>query len=199
MSKVIGALLLSPPLGFISGYVLLKVIRFAFRGATPGVNRFFKKSQVVTGIFLALSHGTNDSQKTMGVITMALVTFGLQRSFYVPMWVVAVCAGTIAIGAAVGGWRLIKTLGGKIFRIRPVHGFDIQVSSAAVILGASLLGGPVSTTQVISSAVMGAGSAERLSKVRWGVGRQLLLAWVITIPATALLASALFLILSRVV
>lgn len=199
LGKVIMALVLSPPLGFLTGYFLLKAIKFVFRGATPGVNRFFRKSQVVTGICLALSHGTNDSQKTMGVISMALLSFGLQRDFYVPLWVMAMCAGTIAIGAALGGWRIIRTLGGKIFRIRPVHGFDIQVSSAAVILGASLTGGPVSTTHVISSAVMGAGSAERFSKVRWGVGRQLLLAWFITIPSTAILAGILNGVLMHVV
>lgn len=196
LTVVIG-LLISPPLGFIAGYLLLKIIRFLARGSGPGINRFFKKGQVITAIGLALSHGTNDAQKTMGIITLALVAKGVIPSFDVPFWVIAISAGAISFGTAIGGWRLIRTLGAGFYKIRPVHGFDTQVASASVILGAALLGGPVSTTQVVSSAIMGAGSAERFSKVRWGVGKNIVTTWIITIPSTALLAGVILLFLRR--
>jgi PiT family inorganic phosphate transporter len=123
---------------------------------------------------------------------MALLSAGVIEEFSVPYWVIAACAAAIALGTATGGWRLIKTLGSGFFRIRPVHGFDAQLASASVILGAALLGGPVSTTQVVSSAIVGSGAAERFSKVRWGVGRQIALTWLTTIPASALMAALLF-------
>ncbi|MBM4387057.1 MAG: inorganic phosphate transporter [Deltaproteobacteria bacterium] len=192
--KVLGALLFSPLIGFISGFVVLKMIFFFARNAHPGINWFFNKGQVLTSIGLALSHGTNDAQKTMGVITMGLLAAGGISEFKVPFWVVAACASAIALGTALGGWRLIKTIGGKFYKIRPVHGFTAQISSGSVILAASLLGGPVSTTQVVSSTVMGAGSAERFSKVRWGVGRQIATAWILTIPVTALIAGLFYLV-----
>jgi PiT family inorganic phosphate transporter len=143
-------------------------------------------------VALALSHGTNDAQKTMGVITLGLVTTGYLSRFEVPTWVIALSASAIALGTSFGGWRLIRTLGGKFYKIRPVHGFSAQMTSASVILGASLVGGPVSTTQVVSSAIMGVGSAERLSKVRWAVAGNIAIAWIVTIPATALVASGLY-------
>ena len=146
---------------------------------------------------LALSHGTNDAQKTMGVITMGLVAAGVLPTFQVPLWVIAISAGAIALGTWTGGWRLIKTLGGKFYKIRPIHGFTAQISSAAVILSAAMLGGPVSTTQVVSSAIMGVGSAERVSKVRWGVAQQIVIAWVTTIPTGALAAALVEMILLR--
>ncbi len=146
----------------------------------------------MTGISLALSHGANDAQKTMGVITLALVTAGYLKVFVVPSWVVLLCATMIAIGTSIGGWRLIRTLGGKIYKIRPVDGFTAQLSSAVVILSNSLLGGPVSTTQVVSSAIMGVGAGERANKVRWGVAQEIAMAWLFTIPATALVAAGLY-------
>ena len=152
---------------------------------------------IVTAVTLALSHGTNDAQKTMGVITMGLVAAGVLPTFQVPLWVIAISAGAIALGTWTGGWRLIKTLGGKFYKIRPIHGFTAQTSSAAVILSAAMLGGPVSTTQVVSSAIMGVGSAERVSKVRWGVAQQIVIAWVTTIPTGALAAALVEMILLR--
>jgi len=193
--KVLLSLFISPPLGFIGGYVVIKLLYFIGRLASPRINSVFKRGQLLTSTALALSHGTNDAQKTMGVIGMALFAAGYTREFTIPLWVMGACAGAIALGTATGGWRLIKTIGGKFYKIRPIHGFTTQVSSAVLILGASVLGGPVSTTHVVSSAVMGAGSAERISKVRWGVGRQIVAAWVITIPATALLAALFYLAL----
>jgi len=197
LTKVLLALAISPPIGLATGFLVTKLILFLARGASPKINWFFKRGQIVTAIALALSHGTNDAQKTMGIITLGLVTAGVLPAFHVPLWVVAVCAAAIAAGTATGGWRLIKTLGGKFYKIRPMHGFNTQVASAAVIISAALLGGPVSTTQVVSSAIMGVGSAERISKVRWGTAGQIALAWLTTIPVTALLAAAFSAILRR--
>jgi PiT family inorganic phosphate transporter len=135
----------------------------------------------------------------MGIITLALVTGGVLNIFSVPLWVIIICAATIALGTAVGGWRLIRTLGGKFYRIRPIDGFASQLASTAVILGASLFGGPVSTTQVVSSAIMGVGAAERKNKVRWGVAQEIAMAWVLTIPTTALVAAGLYWILSKII
>jgi PiT family inorganic phosphate transporter len=190
--KVSVALFLSPVLGILLGYLFMNLTLFIVRGATPKVNRFFKRAQIVTATGLALSHGANDAQKTMGVITLGLLVDGAITEFAVPLWVVAISAGMIALGTAVGGWRLIKTLGGRIYKIRPVHGYVSQIAGATIILGAALFGGPVSTTQVMSSSIMGAGSAERLSKVRWQVGSEMLVAWVLTIPVSAVMAALFF-------
>jgi PiT family inorganic phosphate transporter len=188
--KVMIALFASPIVGLVVGYLLMNLTLFAARGATPGINRFFKQAQVVTALGLALSHGANDAQKTMGIITLGLLVEGAIPRFAVPTWVIAISAGMIAFGTAMGGWRLIRTLGGRIYKIRPVHGFVSQLSGASVILGAALLGGPVSTTQVMSSAIMGVGSAERVSKVRWQVGYEMMVTWVLTIPVVGLMAAA---------
>lgn len=194
--KVVVALLISPLLGLVIGHLLMKLVLFLARGASPRINSLFKRLQVITSLALALSHGTNDAQKTMGIISMSLVTAGWLQDFVVPWWVIALSATSISLGTAAGGWRIIKTLGAKIYRIRPIHGFTSQVTSATVILGAALLGGPVSTTQVVSSAIMGVGSAERLSKVRWGVAGEIFAAWVLTLPITALMAALLYIPMS---
>ena len=190
--KVVLTLFISPILGFVVGIIFANIIYAASWKASPKINGVFKKLQVVTSLGLALSHGTNDAQKTMGIITLGLVISGVQKTFSVPFWVVLVCALTIALGTSVGGWQLIRTLGSKFYKIRPVHGFASQATSAAVILTASLLGGPVSTTQVVSTAIMGVGAAERMSKVRWGVAGEIASAWLFTIPSTALLAAGIY-------
>jgi PiT family inorganic phosphate transporter len=192
--KIVAALLLSPLLGLTGGYLLMKLVFFLARGASPRINWFFKRAQTVTALALALSHGTNDAQKTMGIVTMGLVGAGFLSEFRVPVWVIAASGGAIALGTAMGGWRIIRTLGGKFYKVRPVHAFTAQVTSTAVILGTALLGGPVSTTQVVSSAILGVGSAERLSKVRWGVAGNILLAWILTIPSSGLLAALAFVV-----
>ena len=197
MEKILIALFASPIIGFVFGYVFLRLIFLLCWNATPRINGLFRRGQVLTAIALALSHGTNDAQKTMGIITLALVTGGYLASFEVPFWVILICAGMIALGTAVGGWKLIRTLGGKFYRIRPVDGLSSQLASAVVIMGASLVGGPVSTTQVVSSAIMGVGAAERVNKVRWGVAQEIALAWLLTIPATALVAAGLYWVLTR--
>lgn len=190
--KILIALFTSPIIGFIFGFILLRVILLLAWNATPRINSFFKRSQIVTALALALSHGANDAQKTMGIITLALVTGGYLNRFVVPAWVIFMCATMIALGTALGGWKLIRTLGGKFYRIRPIDGLAAQLTSALVILGASLVGGPVSTTQVVSSGIMGVGAAERVNKVRWGVAQEIATAWLLTIPATALVAAGLY-------
>jgi PiT family inorganic phosphate transporter len=196
MEKVLLALFLSPIIGIVVGYIILRLLLIASWKASPGINRFFKRGQIVTALALALSHGTNDAQKTMGIITLALVTSGYLKVFSVPTWVIVICAAMIALGTAIGGNRLIKTLGGKFYKIRPVDGLAVQLASALVILSASLVGGPVSTTQVVSSAIMGVGAAERVNKVRWGVAQEIATAWLLTIPATALVAAGIYRLLS---
>jgi PiT family inorganic phosphate transporter len=197
LEKILLTLFASPLIGFVVGFIALRVIMALSWNATPRINEWFKRGQVLTGLAVALSHGTNDSQKTMGIITLALVTGGFLDTFAVPVWVIVLCASMIALGTAVGGWRLIRTLGGRIFKIRPLDGFTSQLASASVIITASLVGGPVSTTQVVSSAIMGTGAAERPNKVRWGVAQEIAVAWLLTIPASALMAAGLYFVLAR--
>lgn len=197
IQKVLITLFTSPLLGFIIGFIITHLIVMLCANASPKINGVFKKGQIFTAIALALSHGTNDAQKTMGIITMGLVTSGYLKEFVVPFWVIFICAGMIALGTSLGGWRLIKTLGSKFYKMRPVDSFSIQFSSAIVILGASMLGGPVSTTQVVSTAILGVGSAERINKVRWGVAGEIVIAWLLTIPATAAVGGLVYWIISR--
>jgi PiT family inorganic phosphate transporter len=192
LNKVIIALLTSPLIGFFLGFLITRLIYFLVRGASPSINIFFKRSQLLTALAMAFSHGTNDAQKTMGIISLSLVIAGVLPSFQVPLWVVGVSAAAIAIGTSLGGWRLIRTLGGKFYKIRPLHSFSTQLTSAMVILAASLFGVPVSTSQVVSSVIIGVGSSERISKVRWSVAEEIVTAWLITIPASAALAAGVY-------
>jgi PiT family inorganic phosphate transporter len=192
LEKVLVALFASPVIGFVFGFILTRVIYFLSRNASPEVNWLFKKGQLITALAMAFSHGTNDAQKTMGIITLSLVISGYIPDFRVPTWVIALSAGAIGLGTALGGWRLIRTLGGKFYKIRPVHGFSTQLTSGLVILTASFLGLPVSTSQVVSSAIIGVGSSERFGKVRWSVAQEIVAAWFITIPASALVAAGIY-------
>jgi len=189
---VIASLVLSPLLGLLVGWLFLKMTFRLSQDATPKINYFFNRMQIPSSIALALSHGANDAQKSMGLISISLVILGFSPSFYVPWWVVASCAAAIALGTASGGWKIIKTMGSKIYRLRSVHAFCAQTSSATVILGAALVGGPVSTTHVVSSSIMGVGAGQRISAVRWGVAKNIILAWFITIPASAVMAGLSF-------
>lgn len=191
-TKVLLALFISPLVGFVIGFLVLRIIYLLSQHATPNINNFFKQSQVCTAMALALSHGTNDAQKTIGVITLSLIIGGRLADFDVPFWVILVSAGVMAAGTALGGWRLIRTLGGKFYKIRPVHGFATQLASGLVILTATLTGLPVSTSQVVSSAIIGVGASERFGKVRWGVAGDILAAWVITIPISAVFSAGLY-------
>ncbi len=198
LGKILLALFTTPFLGLLFGFIVTRLIFFFCQKATPRINIFFKRGQIVTAVALALSYGANDAQKTMGVISMALVTGGYLAAFTVPWWVIVLCGGAIATGTAIGGWRLIRTLGAKFYKIRPVHAMSSQLASTIVILGSSLLGGPVSTTQVVSSAIMGVGASERLNMVRWGVVKDIAIAWLLTIPATGLIGAGLFWVISRI-
>jgi len=192
LNKVLIALFVVPLLGFLIGFLTTRLIYFLARGASPRINEFFKRGQWVTAVVMAFGQGTNDAQKTMGVIALSLVIAGALPTFQIPTWVVAVSAAAIAIGTSLGGWRLIRTLGAKIYKIRPLHSFSTQLSSAGVIVAASLFGMPVSASQVVSSAIIGVGSAERASKVRWSVAEEIILSWLITIPASGLLSAAVY-------
>lgn len=192
LEKVLIALFTSPLIGFAAGFVITRLIYFFARNATPDVNWFFKNGQFVTALGMAFSHGTNDAQKTMGIITLSLVISGSIPGFQVPFWVILISASAIAFGTALGGWRLIRTLGGKFYKIRPVHSFSTQLTSGIVILTASVFGLPVSTSQVVSSAIIGVGSSERLGKVRWSVAQEIVTAWFITIPASALFSAGIY-------
>jgi len=197
LKKIILALLISPVIGTLFGFLFMVVIYRVFRNSAPsGLNKNFRRLQVLSAAFMAFSHGTADAQKSMGVITMALLSFGMIPEFAVPLWVKIACAVAMGIGTAAGGWRIIKTVGHDFVKLQPVHGFCVETASAGVILGASSLGMPVSTTHVITSTILGVGLSKRISAVNWTVAQRILIAWVLTIPASAIVAFASYLLLS---
>jgi len=189
---VVSVLIITPVLSLIFGTLVLKMTFRFSRKAPPQISHFFNRIQIFSSVALSLSHGANDAQKSMGIITLSLVILGVFPDFQIPFWVIASCAAAIALGTASGGWRIIKTLGAKIYRLRSVHAFSAQTASAIVILSAALLGGPVSTTHVVASSIMGVGAGQRLSAVRWGVAKNIVLAWFITIPASGVIAGLTF-------
>jgi PiT family inorganic phosphate transporter len=187
--KVLTALVVSPLIGFVLSYVLMIVLNWGFKKSTPSlVNYLFGRLQILSAAYMAFSHGSNDAQKTMGIITMALVSYYQLPQFSVPLWVMIACAAAMAFGTAFGGWKIMKTLGIRLVQLRPIHGFAAQTSAATIIEIASRIGLPLSTTHVISSTIMGVGASKRFSAVRWGVGGNIVLAWIITIPACVILA-----------
>lgn len=192
--KVILVLLASPVIGMAAGYVAMKCSILLFRNAHPRIGNFFKRIQLFSMIFLGASHGSNDSQKSMGIITLMLVVDGSLRNFTVPMWVVLGSAGAIAFGVSFGGWKILKTVGLKIFKVEPIHSFNAQLSAGAVIFAAGLIGGPVSTTQIVGSSIVGVGAASRASGVHWAVVKEIMIAWLVTIPASAALAVVVYFI-----
>lgn len=199
INKVVLPLVISPVAGFSMGLLLMGLISVLFfRVNRPFVNRVFRKSQIFSAGVMALSHGLNDAQKTMGVITLALLIFGKIDSIHVPLWVKLVCALAMAAGTAVGGWKIVKTMGHKIFKLEPVHGFAAETSAALIIGCASMVGAPISTTHTITACIFGVGSTKRLSAVRWGIAGNLLIAWVVTIPASAFVGAASFFLLEIV-
>ena len=191
--KILMPLVLSPLGGFLAGYLVMLVLSWMFRNAHPHkVNQAFRKLQIVSSAFMATSHGTNDAQKTMGIITLALFVGHQIPDLTVPFWVQLSCALSMAMGTAMGGWKIIKTMGHKIFKLEAVHGFSAETSAAGVIAVASSFGAPISTTHVISAAILGVGSSKRLSAVRWGVARRMATAWLLTIPAAGAVAALCF-------
>lgn len=197
LRKIVLSLIISPILGTIMGFLFMVAIFWMFRHRAPyGLNKSFRKLQVVSAGFMAFSHGTADAQKSMGVITMALLSYGTIQSFVVPTWVKIACASVMALGTAAGGWRIIKTVGHDFVKLQPVHGFSVETASAAVILGASAMGMPTSTTHVITSAILGVGLTKRISAVNWNIAIRITYAWVLTIPASAAVAGAIYFTLS---
>lgn len=187
--KVLAGLILSPVIGFILSFFLMIFLLWLFGRSTPTlVSNLFGRLQIVSAAYMAFSHGSNDAQKTMGIITMALISYYKLPEFHIPLWVIAVCATAMALGTAFGGWRIIKTLGTRIVHLKPIHGFAAETSAATVIEIASRIGLPLSTTHVISSTIMGVGASKRFSAVKWGVGGHIVLAWIITLPVCAILA-----------
>jgi len=196
LGKVVLPLFGSPIAGFGIGFGLMVLIFHLFRRAHPKtMNDRFRRLQVLSAAFMAFSHGSNDAQKTMGVMTLALVSAGIIPEFKVPLWVIILAAGAISFGTAAGGWRIIRTMGSKVVRLDPVHGFAAETTAATIIFGASTLGMPVSTTHVISSAILGVGSSDRFRAVHWGVARRIGIAWVLTLPASGLVAAVAYVVL----
>lgn len=190
--KLLAGLFLSPILGSVCGFVLVNLCYGLASFATPHMNRWFQRGQILVSFIMALAFASNNAQTLIGTIVLGLVTIGFLDSFRLPEWVIVFTAGTMCLGTLVGGWRLIHTMGGKFYKIRPIHGFGAQAASAAVIMGAALAGWPVSGSQVVTSAIVGAGSADRLQKVRWAVVRQIAIGWVLTMPMTALVSAVLY-------
>ena len=186
--KVLVALIASPLVGLVLGFLLMVFLIWLFRRSSPSlVSKLFGRMQILSAAYMAFSHGSNDAQKTMGIITMALVSYYKLPDFHVPLWVIILCAVAMALGTAAGGWRIIKTLGVRLVHLRPINGFAAETAAATIIEVASRIGLPLSTTHVISSTIMGVGASKRLSAVRWGIGGNIIMAWILTIPACAVL------------
>jgi len=197
--KVLIPMVASPVLGVGGGFLFMVVLLNVFRRAHPQrLNNRFRRLQVGSAAYMAFSHGSNDAQKTMGIITLALFTAGVIDTHEVPLWVILVSATAISLGTAAGGWRIIKTMGQRVVKLDPVHGFAAETTAATIIFGASHFGAPVSTTQVIASAIVGVGASRRLSAVRWGVAGNIVTAWILTIPASALAAALAWLVLDAI-
>jgi PiT family inorganic phosphate transporter len=191
--KVVIPAIWAPTIAFVAAFLILLAIYWVFQRLTPGVaNRSFRLGQLVTGTWVGFTHGANDAQKTMGVIALALYTHGSISSFYIPNWVKIAAALAIGLGTYAGGWRIMRTLGQRVFQMDPPAGFAAQASAGAVIWASTRYGYPLSTTHVVSGAVMGSGATKRLSAVRWGVAGNIVLAWILTIPAAAAVAAGMW-------
>lgn len=198
--KVLLPMIASPFLGFVVGFLVILFLLKIFHKMRPeSLNRLFRKMQIFSSGFLAFSHGSNDAQKTMGIITLSLMTAGLlqHKTFEIPLWVICACAGTLAMGTMTGGWKIIKTMSSKVIKMKPIHGFSVEVASASVILTASHFGFPVSTTHIISTAIVGVGSMVKASAVKWGIVKNIVAAWVCTIPVCMLLSGTFYYFLMK--
>ncbi len=198
VTKLLLALILSPLIGFWAGYMLHRLMLFLLRAARPTINRNLRRAQFFTAAGLAFSHGANDAQKSMGILTLVLLLGGFIHEFVVPFWVVLACAGALVLGVMSGGWRIVRTLGFAIYRVRPLHALDSQLTSAGVIFAASLVGAPVSTTHVVATSIMGVGASERPKAVRWAKAKEISITWVITIPGAAIMAIAFYLVVKTI-
>ena len=197
--KVLVPLVASPIIGLAVGFTLMVALLNLFQRANPHtLNSVFRRLQLLSASYMAFGHGSNDAQKTMGIMTLALVAAGILEKPDVPVWVILLAATAISLGTAAGGWRIIRTMGQRVVKLDPVHGFAAETTAATVILTASHFGVPVSTTHVISSAIMGVGSSDRFSAVRWGIAGNIVVAWVLTIPASGLVAGLVYAVLRQV-
>lgn len=193
LDKVLIPMILSPAVGLTFGFIFMIVLLHLFYKSHPDhINQVFRKSQLVSSGFMAVSHGMNDAQKTMGIITMSLVASGFLPEFKVPFWVIFICACTMAMGVLTGGMKIIKTIGNKVMKMKPIHGFAAQTASAIVILTASSWGIPLSTTQVMSTSVMGVGCTKKTQGVKWGVVGNIVMAWIITIPFCVFISALIY-------
>jgi PiT family inorganic phosphate transporter len=196
--KVLVPLVASPIIGLAGGFGLMVVLLNVFQKANPHtLNDAFRRLQLLSASYMAFGHGSNDAQKTMGIMTLALVAAGVLQKPDVPIWVILIAASAISLGTAAGGWRIIRTMGQRVVKLDPVHGFAAETTAATVILTASHFGVPVSTTHVISSAILGVGSSDRFSAVRWGIAGNIVVAWILTIPASGLMAGAVYALLRQ--
>jgi PiT family inorganic phosphate transporter len=195
LSKTLEFMVVSPLLGLVVAFLLMTLLMRTFRKRSGQLlNRYFRRLQLISSSLVSLSHGSNDAQKTMGVVTALLVATGNLSAFQVPLWVVLAANASIAMGTFFGGWRIVKTMGFRITKLDPVHGFSAETTAAGVIMGSSLLGIPVSTTHCVSGCIMGVGATKRLSAVRWGVARKIVWAWLVTIPLTAAIAAVVYMV-----
>ncbi len=195
--SIVEALILSPLIAFATGYTMFTIFKYIFKSFNLSkTNRRFRRLQALTAAIQSFAHGTNDAQKSMGIITMALVSSNLCKPGSIPLWVQVCCATAMAMGTSIGGWRIIKTVGTQIMKIKPVNGVAADLSSALIIFGASKVGLPVSTTHVISSAIMGVGTSYRVKAVKWNTGKRMVITWFITLPISAMLSSCIYLIIN---
>jgi PiT family inorganic phosphate transporter len=200
LRAILEAMVLSPLFGFVVGLLIMVMVSWTFFRVPRSVaTRIFSRLQLLSASFMAFSHGANDAQKVMGVITLALVSSGQLTTSEVPIWVIITCALAMGLGTMVGGWRIVRTLGMKIVKLEPVHGFAAETSAATVLLFTAHFGLPVSTTHTITSSILGVGASKRLSAVRWGVTARILSAWVFTLPGAAVLAAGIYVLLAEVV
>lgn len=198
--KVLIPMVVSPILGFVIGFLFILVLLKIFYKTRPEVlNRLFRKLQLFSSGFLAFSHGSNDAQKTMGIITLSLMTFGVisNKTFEIPLWVICACAATLAMGTMTGGWKIIRTMSSKVIKMKPIHGFSVEMASASIITTASHFGFPVSTTHIISTAIVGVGSMVKVSAVRWGIVKNIVTAWICTIPVCMGLSAFFYFLLMK--
>ncbi|SFB92994.1 inorganic phosphate transporter, PiT family [Bacillus sp. OV322] len=197
--KILEALIISPLLAFGVGYLIYSIFKVVFKNNNlTKTNKRFRLIQILTAAIQSYSHGTNDAQKSMGIITLALISAGLVKSTDIPLWVQISCAAAMGLGTSIGGWKIIKTVGGKIMKIRPVNGVAADITGAAIIFGATFIHLPVSTTHVISSSILGVGSSHRIKGVKWGTAKRMVITWFITLPISATLAAAIYTILNLI-
>ncbi len=199
VEKVVAFMVISPIIGMVAAFILTTIVIRVFYSVAPSrINKYFRRLQLFSAFFYSVTHGTNDAQKTMGIITVLLVAYGSLASFKVPLWVILAAHISISLGTFLGGWRIVKTMAQRITKLRPYQGFCAETSGGVVLAGMAALGIPVSTTHVISSSIMGVGATDKLSAVRWGIARKIVGAWILTIPAAALISAFTFLIMETV-